>query len=88
MSFAAAAGTRVALFIGNGAYTNAPPLANPKNDAEDMAAALRALGFTVILGVDLDKRAMDRKILDFANALSGAETGYSIIPATACKFPA
>ena len=75
LSFAAQAEKRVALVIGNGAYTNAPPLANPKNDAEDMAVALRALGFTVILGVDLDKRGMDRKILDFANALSGADTG-------------
>src|SRR5271165_6839469 len=71
----AAAEKRVALVIGNGAYQKAPELTNPKNDAEDMAAALNALGFTVILGIDLDKRAMDRKILEFANALSGAETG-------------
>ncbi len=69
------AGKRVALVIGNGAYANAPTLANPKNDAQDMAAALKALGFTVILGTDLDKRAMDRKILEFAGALSGAEAG-------------
>ena len=40
-----------------------------------MATALKALGFTVILGIDLDKRAMDRKILEFAGALSGAEAG-------------
>ncbi len=66
---------RVALVIGNGAYVNAPTLANPKNDAEDMAAALKGVGFTVILGIDLDKHAMDRKILEFAGALSGAETG-------------
>ena len=65
----------MALVIGNGAYTNAPALTNPKNDAEDMAAALKALGFTVILGTDLDKRAMDRKILEFETALSGAEAG-------------
>jgi hypothetical protein len=31
---------RVALVLGNGAYQKA----NPKNDAEDMAAALKALG--------------------------------------------
>ena len=72
---AASAEKRVALVIGSGAYVNAPTLANPKNDAEDMAAALKRLGFTVILGIDLDKRAMDRKILEFAGALSGAETG-------------
>ena len=32
---------RVALIVGNGAYTAAGPLANPANDANDMAAALR-----------------------------------------------
>ena len=63
------------IIIGNGAYVNAPTLANPKNHAEDMAAALKGVGFTVILGIDLDKHAMDRKILEFAGALSGAETG-------------
>jgi uncharacterized caspase-like protein len=72
---AAMTAKRVALVVGNGAYTNAPALANPKNDAQDMAAALKALGFTVIVGTDLDKRAMDRKILEFAGALSGAEAG-------------
>ena len=74
-SHAACAAKRVALVIGNGAYTNAPALANPKNDAQDMAAALKALGFTVILGADLDKRAMDSRILEFARALSGADAG-------------
>jgi uncharacterized caspase-like protein len=64
---------RVALVIGNAAYQKAPELTNPKNDAEDMAAALKALGFTVILGLDLDKRAMDRKIIEFESALSGAD---------------
>ncbi len=72
---AALAGRRVALVIGNGAYTNAPALVNPRNDAEDMAAALKALGFEVIAGTDLDKRAMDRKILEFEKALAGAEAG-------------
>ncbi len=72
---AALAKKRVALVIGNGAYTNAPPLENPKNDAEDMAAALKALGFTVILGLDLDRRGMDSKILEFESALHGADAG-------------
>ncbi len=68
-----ASGKRVALVIGNGAYVYAAPLANPKNDAEDMASALKALGFTVILATDLTKAAMDRKVLEFALALEGAE---------------
>jgi formylglycine-generating enzyme required for sulfatase activity len=72
---AAPAPKRVALVIGNGAYTNAPSLTNPKNDAQDMGAALKKLGFEVILGTDLGKSAMDRKILDFEKALAGAEAG-------------
>jgi uncharacterized caspase-like protein len=66
---------RVALVIGNGAYINAGTLANPKNDAADMAAALKAVGFTVIRGIDLTKAQMDRRILEFAEALSGADVG-------------
>jgi Caspase domain len=72
---AAFAGRRVALVIGNSTYINAPTLTTPKNDVEDMAAALRALGFEVIAGADLDKRSMDRKILEFEKALSDADAG-------------
>ncbi len=72
---AALANKRAALVIGNSAYIDAAPLANPKNDATDMAEALRKLGFTVILGIDLDKRAMEGKILEFSKALSGADAG-------------
>jgi hypothetical protein len=46
---AAADGRRVALVIGNGAYRNVPALPNPANDAGDVAAALRRLGFAVTL---------------------------------------
>lgn len=66
---------RVALVIGNSAYQNTAVLANPTNDAKDVAEALRALGFTVISGTDLDKASMDRKVRDFAEALSGAKLG-------------
>ncbi len=69
----AAAGKRVALVIGNSAYVNATPLANPKNDATDMAAKLRELGFDVMLGVDLDKRGFDAKVREFSIALDSAE---------------
>jgi len=70
-----AQGKRVALVIGNSEYVNTPRLANPKNDATDIAAELQKLGFRVIEGRDLDKVAMDRKIRDFAQALVGAEVG-------------
>ena len=67
-------GKRVALVIGNAAYVNTAPLANPRNDAADIAAVLRKLSFLVTEGKDLDKAGMDRTIRDFANSLSGATT--------------
>ena len=50
-------------------------LFNTINDATDMAAALKKVGFQVVEGFDLDKAATDRKIRDFATALTGAEAG-------------
>ena len=72
---ASASETRVALVIGNSAYRNAAVLANPQNDAIDVAAAAQRLGFTVIKGIDLDKSQMDRTIRQFAQALKGASVG-------------
>jgi len=63
---------RIALVIGNGAYTKTNQLKNPVNDATDMAAALRELGFEVISGVDLDKRKMEDLIREFGNRLRTA----------------
>ena len=40
---AANAQKRVALVIGNSAYAHTPMLANPRNDAADVAAALTGL---------------------------------------------
>ncbi len=46
---------RIALVIGNGDYQeDQDPLANPVNDAADIAVALRELGFEVILLKDLN----------------------------------
>jgi len=68
-------GGRVALVIGNGSYEAAGTLANPVNDAEDIAAKLRAMGFTVVDGYDLRKRQLEAKIGEFADALDGADAG-------------
>jgi uncharacterized caspase-like protein len=70
---AAASGKRVAFVVGNSAYQHTTPLANPANDARDMAGALKALRFDIIDGFDLDKRALDLRIRDFARALAGAD---------------
>ena len=68
----AVAADRVALVIGNGAYRNANALPNPPNDAADIAAALRRIGFDVVEGRDLDKRAMEGKIIEFGRKLERA----------------
>jgi uncharacterized caspase-like protein len=65
----------VALVIGNSAYQYTSKLDNPKNDAADVAAALKKDGFEVIEGFDLDKRGFDQKVLDFAAALKGSAAG-------------
>lgn len=66
---------RIALVIGNSAYTNTDALSNPKNDSEDVAAALRKLGFEVVLGQDMTKAEMDRALATFMRSLSGASVG-------------
>jgi hypothetical protein len=80
------AAKRVALVIGNSAYKIAGELPNPRNDAADISAIFKGLGFQVVEGIDLDKAAFDRKIRDFATALQGAELGVSFTPGTACRL--
>jgi uncharacterized caspase-like protein len=72
---AAEAQKRIALVIGNSAYTHTPTLANPRNDAVDVAAALAGFGFEVVEGYDLDKPAFDHTVRTFATALQGADAG-------------
>lgn len=66
---------RVALVIGNGAYTSAPPLKNPPNDARDMAATLKALGFDVASGINVNQRDMKRLIREFGQKLKAGGSG-------------
>ena len=69
----ALAESRVALVVGNGAYSAVPQLANPPNDAKDVAEALKSLGFKVTLGVDLDQAQMQRAIADFGRSAAAAD---------------
>jgi len=75
LSGGAPKGGRVALVIGNGDYQLAGTLANPVNDAEDIAAKLRTIGFEVVDGYNLGKRDLEQKVGEFADALDGAEVG-------------
>ena len=49
---------RIALVIGNSAYSSGP-LKNPVNDAAAMAFQLQKLGFTVILKKNANLRGME-----------------------------
>jgi uncharacterized caspase-like protein len=69
----AAAAARLALVLGNAKYQHAPELGNPANDAEDLAQALRNLGFEVIEQRDANREAMAKAIRDFSERLPGSE---------------
>ena len=70
---AANAEKRVALVIGNSAYTTVPKLITPQNDAIAIGAALSGLGFEVITGLDLDERQMLRTFNDFNRRVANAD---------------
>jgi hypothetical protein len=80
------ADTRVALVLGNGAYRNVPRLANPANDAADVAAALKLLGFETILATDLDRAGMDEAAIRFARAARGADIALLYYSGHALQF--
>ena len=65
-------GKRVALVIGNSAYA-AGALANPKNDATAIAAALKKLDFDVALVVNANKSALDKAFRQFSNQSDKAD---------------
>ncbi len=60
---------RTALVIGNGAYTNAPPLKNPPNDATLVATTLKNLGFEVTVATNRSQREMKQMIREFGQKL-------------------
>jgi uncharacterized caspase-like protein/uncharacterized protein YraI len=70
---AAGAETRVALVIGNSAYQNTTPLANPVNDARAIAAKLTAIGFDVALHEDLDGQAFRVALGEFSEKALNAD---------------
>ena len=72
ISFAVAE-TRVALVVGNSAYRSTTPLANPLNDARDMAAALKSVGFDVVEVLDADRRKLDGAMRAFTDKLASAD---------------
>jgi Caspase domain len=64
---------RIALIIGNSAYPGNMALANPSNDAKDMAATLRNMGFGVIEVLDGNRAQMMEAIERAGKSLSGKQ---------------
>jgi hypothetical protein len=60
---------RYALVIGNASY-QIGALRNPKNDATDMAATLKNLGFDVSLYVNLGQEEMIKRIREFGDKIT------------------
>jgi uncharacterized caspase-like protein len=83
---AAHAEKRVALVIGNAAYKNAATLQNPRNDAQDVSAALQRLGFETIVGLDLNKDGMEEKSIAFARTARDADVALVYYSGHAMQF--
>lgn len=79
LSGALTAADRVALVIGNSKYANLPPtmqLTSPVADASDVAAAVKALGYTIVTGSAVKDASRDgilTSIEAFIQAAKGAE---------------
>lgn len=74
----AAGPPRVALVVGNSAYQHVAKLANPANDAADVAARLRSLGFDVELANDLDRKQLSRAVRRLAQRAEDAEAEAAV----------
>jgi tetratricopeptide (TPR) repeat protein len=71
---AAKAGRRVALVIGNSAYTSVSVLPNPQRDAEKVSATLRAIGFdTVTVAADATRDALMAGLKTFSAAAKSSD---------------
>ncbi|MFN3214846.1 MAG: caspase family protein [Henriciella sp.] len=69
---------RVALVVGNSNYRSIDPLKNPGNDATAMTRVLRAIGFTVFRGIDLDAVGLEACIDDYAIELERQPADLSL----------
>lgn len=65
---------RVALVIGNAAYASSP-LTNPTNDAADLSAALRRLGFEVLERHNRNSEELKRDLIEFQDKLGPGVVG-------------
>ena len=69
----ASAAGRVALVVGNSTYEHIGRLPNPANDAADLSAALRRLGFDVTVAQDAGRTALTEALRAFTRRSTGAD---------------
>ncbi len=74
LPFAAEAGKRLGLVIGNDSYVNVPVLLKARSDASALAETLSDLGFEVTEVLDADRRDMNRAIAEFTARLQPGDT--------------
>jgi uncharacterized caspase-like protein len=72
-SSVAFADRRVALVVGNSHYAALGTLGNPTNDADDIAATLRGMGFAVTEVVDANEQQFTDQLSNFSTAATGAD---------------
>jgi flagellar biosynthesis GTPase FlhF len=78
---------RVALVVGNAHYNNPSLiLSNPKNDAEDVAAALTGIGFQVIQAIDTNRRDLDLNMAKFARLATDADAALFFYAGHALQY--
>jgi hypothetical protein len=83
----ASAERRVALVVGNAHYNNPSlVLTNPKNDAEDVGAALTAIGFEVIQAIDTNRRDLDLNMAKFARLATDADAALFFYAGHALQY--
>jgi hypothetical protein len=70
---------KFALVIGNGAYNNVTKLSNPVNDANDMEAALKGLGWTVDKVLNGTQDQMVNAIMQLKKRLSASRDSYGFL---------
>ena len=69
----ALADSRVALVVGNSTYSHIGRLPNAENDATDMSAALRRVGFEVTTELDADRAELTEALRAFTRRSVGAD---------------
>ena len=78
---------RVALVVGNSQYKNPSLfLPNPKNDADDVAAVLRTLGFEVIHKTDSGKHDLELAMAQFARLSTNADVALFFYAGHALQY--